>query len=87
MPKTSATDQDSTVAVLCSSKDAILQNGNIATPKALVWTDLSEQPGKKISAKALYTFVKGSGHNVWTALGFSTPETAPETDEDWSSLP
>lgn len=86
MPKKAAVDKDAILEVLCSSKEAILKNGNIATPNASVWTELSEHLENKISAKALYTFVKLNRHNVWSVLGFSDPETNDDTDSETGSL-
>ncbi len=71
MPKKPAVDRDCIFTVLCSSKEAIVKNGNIATPNQSIWTELSKQLENKITANALYTFVKLNRHNIWTALGFT----------------
>ncbi|KAF5904350.1 NOF-FB transposable element, partial [Clarias magur] len=86
MPKKAAVEKDAILKVLCSSKEAILINGNIATPAANVWTELSEQLEYKISAKALYTFDKLNRHNVWSVIGFSDPKTNEDTDSETDSL-
>ncbi len=49
-----------------------------------IWTELSKQLENKITAKALYTFVKLNRHNIWTALGFtheSDNETSGSSDD------
>ncbi|XP_060748439.1 chromobox protein homolog 1a isoform X2 [Tachysurus vachellii] len=84
MPKKPSVDRDSIFTVLCSAKDAIVQNGNIATPNQSIWTELSKQLQNKITAKALYTFVKLNRHNIWTALGISHEsdhETSGSSDD------
>lgn len=84
MPKKPAVDRDSIFTVLCSAKDAIVQNGNITTPNQSIWTQLSKQLDNKITAKALYTFVKLNRHNIWTALGCtheSDHETSGSSDD------
>ncbi len=84
MPKKPAVDRDCIFTVLCSSKEAIVKNGNIATPNQSIWTELSKQLENKITAKALYTFVKLNRHNIWTALGFtheSDNETSGSSDD------
>ncbi len=84
MPKKPAVHRDCIFTVLCSSKEAIVKNGNIATPNQSIWTELSKQLENKITAKALYTFVKLNRHNIWTALGFtheSDNETSGSSDD------
>ncbi len=84
MPKKPAVDRDSIFTVLCSSKEAIVRNGNIATPNQSIWTELCKQLDNKITAKALYTFVKLNRHNIWNALGFtqeSDHETSGSSDD------
>lgn len=84
MPKKPAVDRDSILTVLCSSKEAIVKNGNIATLNQNIWTELSEQLENKIAAKALHTFVKLNRHNIWTAFGFtheSDNETSGSSDD------
>lgn len=72
--------------ILYSSREVILlERGNIATPKARVWTELSEQLRNKISAKALYTIVKLNRHNVWSVLGFSNQTKDPGNSDTESS--
>ncbi len=84
MPKKPAVDRDCIFTVLCSTKEAIVKNGNIATPNQSIWTELSKELENKITAKALYTFVKLNRHNIWTALGFtheSDNETSGSSDD------
>lgn len=82
MPRKPSVDKVSIFAVLCNSKEAIVQNGKIATPAASVWKELSQQLEDKMSAKALYTFVKLNRHNIWSALEISDQESNSEGELD-----
>lgn len=62
--------------------EAIVQNGKIATPAAPVWKELSQQLENKMSAKALYTFVKLNRHNIWSALEITDQESNLESNSE-----
>lgn len=75
MPKKPAVDKQILFSVLCSARSDIVQNGTIAIPSTLIWAELSEQLDKKMSAKAIYTFVKANRHGIWSALQFGNVQT------------
>ena len=60
---------------------------DIAWPSHKIWTDLSKQLGGRISAKALYTFVKMDRHNIQEKLGLTNEahEESQTSDVDLDS--
>ncbi|MEQ2301272.1 hypothetical protein AMECASPLE_034226 [Ameca splendens] len=82
MPRQPSIDRDSLFAVLCTSKEAILLNGKIATTAATIWTELSQQLENKMSPKALYTFVKSNRYNIWSCLEVNEQESDHESSVD-----
>lgn len=82
MVRKPSVDKVSIFPILCNSKEAIVQNGKIATPAAPVWKELSQQLENKMSAKALYTFVKLNRHNIWSALEITDQESNLESNSE-----